>query len=256
MVFQECTTARMLRPSPNTAERGITLQTLVITAVLVLLAVAAGVVIVAITDSASDDLEEQSPDLEAKCAPWEIHDPELEAAGVGGGELIEVDENGMVIGSPKPGRGGVTSSKIGCLAPCYVTMPPNGLTLDDLVAQDPIVGVSRLKFDTSNRPPESGIREFRVGVTYRRGTATGLQQDDDSSTGYGYKIVVGGEVKEQLGTHIPPTDEVSSLGIKVTGDKDSCFIADTKSDVPQVNSVEEESDPGVLNQVPDENQAP
>jgi len=67
-------------------QRGFTLQTLIILAVLVLLAVVAGVVIVAITRSASDDLEEQSQDLEARCAPWEIHSPELEAAGAGGGE--------------------------------------------------------------------------------------------------------------------------------------------------------------------------
>jgi len=44
--------------------RGITLQTLIVTAVLVLLAVAAGVVIVAITGSSSDDLEDQASDLE------------------------------------------------------------------------------------------------------------------------------------------------------------------------------------------------
>jgi len=66
-------------------EQGITLQTLIVTAVLVLMAVAAGVIIVAITNSSSDDLEEQSQDLDAKCAPWELHDLELEANGAGGG---------------------------------------------------------------------------------------------------------------------------------------------------------------------------
>jgi len=63
------------------------LQTLIVTAVLVLMAVAAGVIIVAITNSSSDDLEEQSQDLEGRCAPWEIHAPVLEANAVGGGGL-------------------------------------------------------------------------------------------------------------------------------------------------------------------------
>lgn len=47
--------------NPSRDERGITLQTLIVTAVLVLMAVAAGVVVVAITNNASDDLSEQSP---------------------------------------------------------------------------------------------------------------------------------------------------------------------------------------------------
>lgn len=54
---------RMVASRAVADSRGITLQTLIITAVLVLLAVAAGVVIVAITDNSSDDLEDQSSDL-------------------------------------------------------------------------------------------------------------------------------------------------------------------------------------------------
>ena len=51
-------------PAVRTAdERGITLQTLIVTAVLVLMAVAAGVVIVAITRSASDNLTDVDPDI-------------------------------------------------------------------------------------------------------------------------------------------------------------------------------------------------
>jgi len=66
-------------------ERGITLQTLIVTAVLVLMAVAAGVIIVAITDNSADDLEDQASDMDGRCQPWEIHDTELEAIGAGGG---------------------------------------------------------------------------------------------------------------------------------------------------------------------------
>jgi len=99
------------------------LQTLIVTAVLVLMAVAAGVIIVAITNSSSDDLEEQSQDLEGQCAPWEIHAPVLEANTVGGGGLYPTGNvpNLVPFNDPNfsPGRG-YTSSKIGCLAPCYL----------------------------------------------------------------------------------------------------------------------------------------
>ena len=65
-------------------ERGITLQTLIVTAVLVLMAGAAGVVIVSITNSQADNLEGQNAGIEARCEPWEIFDPTLAAAGRGG----------------------------------------------------------------------------------------------------------------------------------------------------------------------------
>ncbi len=166
-------------------QRGFTLQTLIILAVLMLLAVVAGVVIVAITRSASDDLEDQSQDLEARCAPWEIHSPELEAAGAGGGgEFFEtLGLNGVVdpsITEFMEGRGGVTSSKVGCLAPCYIKiagfLPPGGaanlrfmVTLGDAIDQHfsgDDTDHSVLQFETSNRKPALG--EFHVGVTYRR----------------------------------------------------------------------------------------
>ena len=83
-------------------ERGITLQTLIVTAVLVLMAGAAGVVIIAITNNANDNLENQNAGIESRCEKWEIFDPSLDAAGRGGGE------------------GGITSSAIGCVRVCYV----------------------------------------------------------------------------------------------------------------------------------------
>jgi len=107
------------RPPPKRTfddQRGITLQTLIVTAVLVLLAVAAGVVIVAITDNSADDLEDQASDLEGKCALWEVHDVEAEARGIGG----------------PSGSGGITSSKVGCFPACYFISPsvsPAGITI-------------------------------------------------------------------------------------------------------------------------------
>ena len=83
-------------------QRGITLQTLIVTAVLVLMAGAAGVVIIAITNNAQDNLEGQNSGIDARCQPWEIFDPTLEAAGRGGGQ------------------GGVGSSAIGCVRVCYI----------------------------------------------------------------------------------------------------------------------------------------
>ena len=94
-------------------ERGYTLQTLIITAVLVLVAVGAALVLVAINRSSSDDFEEAGNiGIDGKCQTWEIHLATLEAAGHGGPE----------------GHGGVFSSNIGCLATCYweITDWPSG----------------------------------------------------------------------------------------------------------------------------------
>ena len=83
-------------------QRGITLQTLIVTAVLVLMAGAAGVVIIAITNNAQDNLEGQNSGIDSRCDPWEIFDPTLDAAGRGGG------------------NGGIDSSASGCVRVCYV----------------------------------------------------------------------------------------------------------------------------------------
>ncbi len=76
---------------------------------LVLLAVAAGVVIVAITSNSSDDLEEQTSDLEGCCSGTEIYDIELAVAG------IENEQRGY-----REGRGTsvVTETEIGCIPVC------------------------------------------------------------------------------------------------------------------------------------------
>lgn len=66
-------------------ERGFTLQTLIVTAVLVLVAVAATLVIVAITRSSEDDFREAgNTDLEARCRPNEVWSPEYDARGEAG----------------------------------------------------------------------------------------------------------------------------------------------------------------------------
>ena len=92
------------------SEKGITLQTLIVTAVLVLMAGAAGVVIIAITNNAQDNLEGQNTGVESRCEPWEIFDPTLDAAGRGGG------------------NGGIDSSASGCVRVCYVRFTPAAWT--------------------------------------------------------------------------------------------------------------------------------
>ena len=77
--------ATHLAPPPHTAdERGITLQTIIITAVLVLMAVGAGVLILALANRSSDDFTGQTTNLGRDCNRVEILNPaykQLEAMG-------------------------------------------------------------------------------------------------------------------------------------------------------------------------------
>ena len=105
-------------------QRGITLQTLIVTAVLVLMAGAAGVVIIAITNNAQDNLEGQNAGIDARCDPWEIFDPTLDAAGRGGGQ------------------GGIDSSASGCVRVCYVRFTPAAWTDPTTAVNFTIAGTS------------------------------------------------------------------------------------------------------------------
>jgi len=228
-------------PKPYGDERGITLQTLIVTAVLVLMAVAAGVIIAAITNSSSDDLEEQSQDLDALCAPWELHDPVYEAnAAGGGGEYTHTlwfsdgrtDSRG---GEAKPGRGGVTSSKIGCLPVCYLKLSAGHKTLDDFRTGGASNG-SDIQFDTGNEAPD--VATIRIGVTYvrqgeRYAPAYQTELNPDGTWNSGRLNNFGthsGKGDRQLGTNSPPT--TTNLIVRVADNKESCVIYDTsKSEV-------------------------
>ena len=96
-------------------ERGITLQTLIVTAVLVLVAVAAGVILVAISRSQESSLTDsgKSDPGEGTCEPWEINDIELKAKQLGGPQ----------------GYGGIWSSAVGCVRVCYVQTVAGGNTV-------------------------------------------------------------------------------------------------------------------------------
>ena len=85
-------------------ERGVALQTLIITAVLVLLAVAAGVLIVAITRSSSDDLQDQTASVESRCNQVEIYDVQIASTG-------------------RPGvSDGLEGSAVGCVPVCVIAL--------------------------------------------------------------------------------------------------------------------------------------
>ena len=182
-------------PPPGADEQGYALQTLIVTAIATLLAVMAAVLVVAVTTAASDDLAGTPPDIQTRCQPWEIHDLELEAAGAGGGKKISfVLGRDIVLTGEAPGAGGVTSSAIGCLAPCYLTLRTQyDMTVDlaikngvahktDPIYQDLSFGSSHarweegdLKYDTSNRLPDYSAAldsvaarsyEVRLGVVH------------------------------------------------------------------------------------------
>lgn len=145
--------ALLARPSPEPRaadQRGITLQTLIVTAVLVLMAVAAGVVIVAITNTQQERLEQAgTTDTGKLCERWEIHDVNIASARRGG----------------PVGHGGIKSSKIGCLRVCYIESSANADTLaaNEDVEDDPTAATGKweLRFSRTNRStanPATGAR--------------------------------------------------------------------------------------------------
>ena len=168
-------------------------------AVFVLAAVGAGIGLIAVTTSSSDDFEDAGKTgVEERCAPNEVKDPELEARGVAGVnqtyrrpaykeyEEIVADEIGCNpvcatweyydpglaaegIGGPE-GNGGVYSTDEGCFAPCYWDFSP---FLDirrpkpgNLWGTGGVGSASRLHYFDDNRAPV--VDQFRLGVNYRR----------------------------------------------------------------------------------------
>jgi len=182
-------------------ELGFTLQTLIVMAVFVLAAVGVSIGLLAVTSASSDDFEEAGQTgVEARCAPNEIWNPELESRGIGGPDSeggvrskrvgcepycgtweflsTGANENGEYepaespaaarqssIGGPD-GNGGVYSQNIGCFAPCYWSYT-NGVGRPDSTNGFLNSGTSLQYFD-DNRAPS--IRQTRLGVNYRRAT--------------------------------------------------------------------------------------
>ena len=168
-------------------QRGITLQTLVITAVLAAMAVVASVLIVATTRSSGERLERSNSDIEGLCQPWEVHKVALAAKGYGGTQ----------------GHGGIFSSSIGCIAVCYLTgtkadsrFYPHAFDVGNRVAISyralEVMGngaparevISRFAYDDSNRVPVAG--EVRLGVAYNRVDPADAGDFDEFYPDFGY----------------------------------------------------------------------
>ena len=166
-------------------ELGFTLQTLIVMAVFVLAAVGVSLGLLAVTSASSDDFEEAGQTgVEARCAPNEIKDPELEARGVAGvnqtyrsivsdtigcnpvcgtWEYYNPGRAAEGIGGPD-GNGGVYSTDGGCFAPCYWSYW-NGNSRPE--AQNGVIeNNTSLQYSDDNSPP--AIKQIRLGVNYWR----------------------------------------------------------------------------------------
>ena len=172
-------------PAPKgKTEIGFTLQTLIVTAVLVLVAVGASIGLVAITTSSSDDFEDAGQTgVEARCAPNEVRDPDLEARGAKGVNQtyreIQADTIGCnpicgtweyfnpgrsAAGSGGPeGNGGTYSTDAGCFAPCYWNF---GGTRAHPKPEDVKANYSSLAYYDDNRFPVA--QQVRLGVAHSR----------------------------------------------------------------------------------------
>ena len=193
-------------------ERGFTLQTLIVTAVLVLVAGGTATVLWAVTRGASDNTESagrvsvetwcspnevRDADSEANarrgtnrilnheitsdrigcypvCGTWEYYDPGLKAAGTGGPQ----------------GNGGVYSSDIGCFAPCYWSHDVLETSIWRPDPSEAIGELTRLSYHDDDRPP--GINQIRLGVNYRRLPASEIDSHTDVRQTQDLQLVVSG----------------------------------------------------------------
>ena len=200
-----------LAPAAKT-ELGFTLQTLIVMAVFALAAVGVSIGLLAVTSASSDDFEEAGQTgVEARCAPNEVRDPELEAGGVAGvnqtyreiasdtigcnpicatWEYYEPGRAAEGIGGPD-GNGGVFSSNKGCFAPCYWQAKRGPNTYEPDISPSAYYFVanagSALVYDDSNRAP--GFAEVRFGVVYAERAADG-QRDQIRVSGTGREVVI------------------------------------------------------------------
>ena len=226
------------RPAPavRTAdERGITLQTLIVTAVLVLMAVAAGVVIVAITRSASDDLSNQTTDIPGNCNEVEVYDPQLAAANAKGTN-IEGEKEG---------------SDIGCVPVCTLTFPTAGADFTALTGNPP--DFSKIKLGVDRNVKESslavltGADQFDL-ATDQTTLAAGLGMAEMLLAGKKFLFKTGTDIyfSETDGASPTPTitleegDATKLLGVfeiarvAVAPNQDQCHAYDVTGDVATI----------------------
>ena len=176
-----------------------------------LVAVGASLGLLAILSSSSDDFEDAGQTgVEARCAPNEVWDQELDAKGIGGpeskggirsrrigcrpycgtweyfsagkndkGEYEPTDPPTAMqssIGGPE-GKGGVFSQNIGCFAPCYWDyIPPDPQFMYAALVKG--TGSSLTYYDDNRFPI---VRQVRLGVNYRRSVDPSVNPSDISN---------------------------------------------------------------------------
>lgn len=210
-------------PEPRAAERatdqrGITLQTLIVTAVLVAMAVVAGAVILAITSAQRENLEGQSRTSsgDANCEPWEIYDLARAAAGRGGGQ------------------GGVGSSGNGCIRVCYIrhtTANNNIATTDDITdgtdgAANLELVMSRSNIATTTNAATANVQTVLVVVGENDLAVSNTDSDDDVTT----NIMLNALEIIPVGETTARTYDEENMSIRVASSQDYCEIVDPDGD--------------------------
>lgn len=223
--------AMLARPSPEPRaadQRGITLQTLIVTAVLVLMAVAAGVVIVAITNTQEERLERANPAGDSNCEPWEIYDITRAAAGRGGGQ------------------GGIGSSGEGCIRVCYIrhTTANNNIGADDKIGAADAATSLELVFSRSNIASGNnmapGTGNFTVLVVTDKDELAVSNTVRDPGGGSDTTVTVDLDTLEidPVGDAAARDYDSSNMRIEVATNQRYCRIIDTTNDEELLRSVD------------------
>jgi len=249
--------ARLAAVQAARNSRGITLQTLIITAVLVLLAVAAGVVIAAITRSSQDDLEDTTADLEGiesqlgvvvngevrtdlVCATHQV--PTLIDDGQHAGKLdckpvcwvtysdagiyklalhrfLSFDEKSMMDDDNEPvAQGGMN----GVWAGVPIIRPTSEVPLTD----EPFTG------DPVNRPTEINTRTGRVTINDEADYVTYIESTNDNPLLIRPDDFASGD-EGIIYAESQPDGAQEPNGGTVIAYGDSCFTINDACDIPQ-----------------------
>jgi len=193
--------------------------------VLVLMAVAAGVVIVAITNSSQDDLEEQSPNLESRCTQTEIHDPELAAANAKA-------QQGTVPARFQSTDRRLEGSAPGCIPVCFWVE----LTSGGVGTYDGKIGAGEIEFE---RKQEGHIRvgdpnpDQSPENEYLSSGNDGIAMFKDPTTLAGNQLISNGLGYREV--TIGPNAFVSSLTdakeVRVGPSQDDCHIYNSRGEI-------------------------
>ncbi len=187
------------------------------------MAVAAAVVIVAITNSSQDDLEEQFSDLESRCTGTEIYDPILEAAGVEG-EVV-----GTLTRFTVERNVNVKGSAVGCIPVCFWIDPTIANGGDSFMVSEDIMFFREFKeADNFLSGPPQGARGFTAVFRDPNTMASPLAEDEDVPI----DLSAQGEVVDLIQF---ASSSVDPLEILVGPSQDDCFIYNSSGQIAATN---------------------